>query len=129
MWYTKYINIINFIAILHIYVRSFIINNTLSDKQSSKYINIINFIVILYIYVRSFIINNTLSDMQSTKYINNMNFIVILHIYVRNFIINNTHCFTNCAILKNKKRSWLLNIVSFLSLISFFNDTNTFLFW
>ena len=72
--------------------------------QNTKYINIINFIVILHVYLRNFIINNTLSDMQSTKYINIMKIIVILHIYVRNFIINNTHCFRNCAILKNKKR-------------------------
>ena len=55
----KYINIMNFIVILQIYVRNFIINNTLSDMQSTKYINIMNFIVIIHIYVRNFITNNT----------------------------------------------------------------------
>ena len=56
---SKYINIINFIVILHIYVRNFIINKSLSDMQSTKYINIMNFIVIIHIYVRNFITNNT----------------------------------------------------------------------
>ena len=34
---TKYINIINFIVILHIYVRNFIRNNTLSGMQITNF--------------------------------------------------------------------------------------------